>query len=1096
MNKILLSLFLLCLFCLNTKGQVAFDITSVNALEGETIDVDVSISNFDDIVSIQFSLNWDASVYSFVSVENVATELPMFSVDGNIGTPPTAQAVDDGELTVSWSQVSTEPATVPDGTRLFTLRLSAVGSNCSSSTVMVSNTPRSTEVVNINFEDVGFTQSAGDITIDDGTCGPDTMMMNMDGVGLIIDDLNAMGGSSICIPVTTENFTDVASIQTGLTWNSSILRFTGINDAGLTNITANEANADNGELRLLWVFDTEAITLDDGATIFELCFDVIGSTGQTSPLSFVDLPGLSIEVASGQGMSLDFFTQNADVTVGSGGGEQTGVGLIAPDLFTGSANSICVPVSTRDFEQIAAVQSGISFDPNVLQYTEIIDGEISNAQIGTGNAANGELRLLWTVDLGSNSVTLDDGAVLFELCFDVVGDEGDVSPIGFINIPNLAIEIVNEDAEAVDFFVDDGSVTIGDDPNQDGDISLFASDHVVEQGDTFCVDITVDRFNDIQGMGFALSWDESVLRYLTEQNFGLPNLAGSSNFNFVSPNTLRVLWTPPNPASVGDGTVIFQVCYEAIGNCSDGSSTAIEFVGDLNPIEIVNADNDVLEVDLNNGMVTIDTCSGPTVDLLLVTNPSCMGNTDGAIAVNILNVTGNVTCVWTTEDGTEISTDCNLVGVPAGTYIITATDEEGMVARRTVVLNDPSPITATATIVDATCEVESQLSVVISGGTSADGSYSLAWSGGLAENTTNFTDIPGGTYSVTITDDNGCTTDTSFTINDFGIALDPMVTPVTNLAGSNGAITLNATNADSLNFAWSTGATTENIGNLSPGSYTVTITNADGCERERIFDVDWGAVFADDIVDSSEGTITCNGESDGMITGDIIGGCDDGAITVLLDGAPVTLPVTGLSAGSYEITVQDACGNTDVQTVNLVDPPAITTTGAENTECTPEGESTGEVTLNLAGGSGNYTITPSAGTATNDGRVVNLPEGLLNVIVTDENGCEFMIQGIEVEVCVVPLDCSVGRSIISPNGDAMNDNFEIGCLFRDFNQPNQLSIFNRWGELVFSQMNYDNSWMGTDMDGTALDEGGYHWVLDVGDTGQREIFRGTVTILR
>ena len=50
-------------------------------------------------------------------------------------------------------------------------------------------------------------------------------------------------------------------------------------------------------------------------------------------------------------------------------------------------------------------------------------------------------RVLWSVELGSEALTLEDGSVLFELCFDVVGDEGDVSPIGFINIPIVKFSV-------------------------------------------------------------------------------------------------------------------------------------------------------------------------------------------------------------------------------------------------------------------------------------------------------------------------------------------------------------------------------------------------------------------------------------------------------------------------------------------------------------------------------------------------------------------------------------------------------------------------------------------------------------------------------
>ena len=128
-----------------------------------------------------------------------------------------------------------------------------------------------------------------------------------------------------------------------------------------------------------------------------------------------------------------------------------------------------------------------------------------------------------------------------------------------------------------------------------------------------------------------------------------------------------------------------------------------------------------------------------------------------------------------------------------------------------------------------------------------------------------------------------------------------------------------------------------------------------------------------------------------------------------------------------------------------------------------------------------------------------------NIVVQDENGCQVMFQDQEItdppcDVDVGPeppiSDFCEGRAIISPNGDAVNDNFLIPCVAGGNNQPNSLAIYDRWGNLVMEADNYDNTWMGTNMDGEPLPEGGYMWVLRTETPGQRDLFRGTVSILR
>jgi gliding motility-associated-like protein len=61
----------------------------------------------------------------------------------------------------------------------------------------------------------------------------------------------------------------------------------------------------------------------------------------------------------------------------------------------------------------------------------------------------------------------------------------------------------------------------------------------------------------------------------------------------------------------------------------------------------------------------------------------------------------------------------------------------------------------------------------------------------------------------------------------------------------------------------------------------------------------------------------------------------------------------------------------------------------------------------------------------------------------------------------------------------------------------KLTVFDRWGQEVYTQQNYDNSWSGLDMENEALEESAYMWVLEVEFAeSRREVFTGTVTILR
>ncbi|NJL75037.1 MAG: gliding motility-associated C-terminal domain-containing protein [Saprospiraceae bacterium] len=86
------------------------------------------------------------------------------------------------------------------------------------------------------------------------------------------------------------------------------------------------------------------------------------------------------------------------------------------------------------------------------------------------------------------------------------------------------------------------------------------------------------------------------------------------------------------------------------------------------------------------------------------------------------------------------------------------------------------------------------------------------------------------------------------------------------------------------------------------------------------------------------------------------------------------------------------------------------------------------------------------------------------------------------------------RSVITPNGDGKNENFEIKCI--EFYSETNIQIFSRWGQLVFFADNYDGTWSGRDMDGTLLPDGAYFYVLQFIDIDDKmKQVKGTVTIM-
>lgn len=126
----------------------------------QEVSVDVTVKNWTQIVSAQWSTHWDANVLSFVSVTNFA--IPG-SVEANFGIPP---VTDDNTLTFSWFDESLQGISLDDDTVLFTIIFNVVGSEGAVSEVSLDGFPTAIELttVNMQFLDVEFND--GQVTVD------------------------------------------------------------------------------------------------------------------------------------------------------------------------------------------------------------------------------------------------------------------------------------------------------------------------------------------------------------------------------------------------------------------------------------------------------------------------------------------------------------------------------------------------------------------------------------------------------------------------------------------------------------------------------------------------------------------------------------------------------------------------------------------------------------------------------------------------------------------------------------------------------------------------------------------------------------------
>ncbi|MBK8565196.1 MAG: T9SS type A sorting domain-containing protein [Saprospiraceae bacterium] len=189
--------------------------------------------------------------------------------------------------------------------------------------------------------------------------------------------------------------------------------------------------------------------------------------------------------------------------------------------------------------------------------------------------------------------------------------------------------------------------------------------------------------------------------------------------------------------------------------------------------------------------------------------------------------------------------------------------------------------------------------------TGGNGTYTFLWSNGATTQTIG--NLVAGTYTVTVSAGTACTGTASRTVT--APALLAGTTVVTNTSGglNNGAINLTVSGGTPFySFAWSNGRATEDISNLAPGTYTVTITDSKGCTATRSATV--GSSSAPPMTLSFSVTNASNGQNNGAINLTVSNGT--APFTYKWSNNATTEDLANIAAGTYTVTVTSASSGT------------------------------------------------------------------------------------------------------------------------------------------------------------------------------------------
>ncbi|MBR9921584.1 MAG: T9SS type A sorting domain-containing protein [Bacteroidetes bacterium] len=391
------------------------------------------------------------------------------------------------------------------------------------------------------------------------------------------------------------------------------------------------------------------------------------------------------------------------------------------------------------------------------------------------------------------------------------------------------------------------------------------------------------------------------------------------------------------------------------------------------------------------------------VSLISQTNVDCFGNNTGAITANPTGGTPPYSFNWSNG-----GTGPGIQNLIAGTYILTVTDGNSCTAQLSVTITQPPLLTLSlVSAQDPDCNGAATGSATVegNGGTSP---YTYEWSnGGTGSSQGN---LPAGSYTVTITDDNDCETSLNITLTDPpGMQLSGVVTDVSCGGACDGAIDLSVSGGNTpYTYSWSNGMNIEDITNLCVGDYTVTVTDASSCTAVQSFMV--GGLATLDLAVTNQTNVDCNGNATGAISVEATGGTSP--YNYSWSTGDTGASIENLEAGTYGVTVTDANMCTDFLMVTITEPVVLLANASATAE-TSAGANDGTASASPSGGTTPYNYSWSTGDDT--AMIEDLQPGTYTVTVTDGNNCS----SIE-SVTVNPFACVLGATIETSDASCAN----------------------------------------------------------------------------
>ena len=690
---------------------------------------------------------------------------------------------------------------------------------------------------------------------------------------------------------------------------------------------------------------------------------------------------------------------------------------------------ICVDYIVSGFDSLSFTSWTMNFDPNVLEFTNVVANptvpSLSTSSYVTTLVDDGLLLFSW-FQSAATGFTLPDGSIFFEVCFNVIGEPGDCSPLFIDNSPTqISISGPGPDGfgEQYDFEHIDTELCVieGDEPE------IFASTCSANGSDDGSITFYITGGTAPYSYVSTCFAGGNINSSLTEVT--IPDLiAGNCTITVTdasgASDEILVNITDDPPLSITTES-IDPLCY----GFPNGKIRVTDITGGTPEYNITWSDGTQVADTIHNlaeGIysVTIEDSRGCEVEqsfaigvdpimvqFNIVDTTTCEELEDGvmqAIASGGTPINGNrYNYQWNNPNLSDFSVISSFnTGIPTGTGLVLISDANNCSITAEYEMAFKKEVTVDLALPEIDCFGD-QGEIIATAGTTNNScsTFSFAWNAGIVSATTaniNTTEpVEGGDLFLTITDCDGCELDTLISIEIPEEITAPTIIEFDCDQPTGSIIVFPSGTQNGFDIAWSDDPNENSTSrtDLAAGTYIFTITDGNDCMKidsavlEQNIGIQPDTFFVTGI--------DCAGDMDGTITVDVLGQGNydfawegpDGAI------ADMDETITGLGAGVYTVTVSDDQGCIAVDSTEIVAPDSILVTpNFSLPSC--NGETDGSISLEVTGGTPDYIYDWEDSPANETEVLPAIGPGMYSVTVSDQDGCS-VEQVLELEDQVV-----------------------------------------------------------------------------------------------